>query len=181
ELRMNQDEFNFIDSKQLWDSKNQTADINFQPVGSNDDKTFGPIEVKGAWKILPGPNERFHTRTVEVAWPNPAKKDSFLCHQYTMGLVGLHIAHKTKNAPQWIWSTFEQVDNYSGSNPSFTDPNCPASKCPPNLQPKPPAGGWSGDPRIKQSPATQVVVAPGTAAVVLKDAAAVNAQVQQKL
>ena len=42
-----------------------------------------------------------------------------------MGLVGLHIAHKTQHAPQWIWSTFEQVDNYKGPDPSFNDPACP--------------------------------------------------------
>jgi len=28
-----------------------------------------------------------------------------------VGLVGMHIAHKSKSSPQWIWSTFEQVDN----------------------------------------------------------------------
>src|SRR4029078_13734279 len=28
-----------------------------------------------------------------------------------MGLVGFHIAQKTKEFPEWIWSTFEQVDN----------------------------------------------------------------------
>ncbi|MEA2346152.1 MAG: hypothetical protein QOF63_4321, partial [Thermoanaerobaculia bacterium] len=114
ELRMNEDEFNFVNANKYWDSRNLKADVNFQPVGSNDDKTMGPIEVKAAWKILPEPSPRYHSRTVEIAWPNKAKPGKFLCKQYTMGLVGLHIAHKTKNAPQWIWSTFEQVDNYSG-------------------------------------------------------------------
>jgi hypothetical protein len=28
-----------------------------------------------------------------------------------VGLVGLHIVQKTPSSPQWIWSTFEQVDN----------------------------------------------------------------------
>jgi hypothetical protein len=28
-----------------------------------------------------------------------------------MGLVGLHIVAKTPSRPQWIWSTFEQIDN----------------------------------------------------------------------
>jgi hypothetical protein len=28
-----------------------------------------------------------------------------------MGLVGLHIVHKTFTRPQWVWSTFEHVDN----------------------------------------------------------------------
>jgi hypothetical protein len=31
-----------------------------------------------------------------------------------VGLVGLHIVQKTPSRPQWIWSTFEQVDNVPG-------------------------------------------------------------------
>ena len=31
-----------------------------------------------------------------------------------MGLVGLHIAQKTEQFPEWVWSTFEQVDNVPG-------------------------------------------------------------------
>ncbi|HVR38053.1 MAG TPA: hypothetical protein VMU84_03095 [Thermoanaerobaculia bacterium] len=180
ELRMNRDEFEFIDRNQFWNSDNLKADVNFQPAGSNDDKTMGPIEIKAAWKILPAPSERYHSRAVEIAWPDPAKKGSFQCKQYTMGLVGLHIAHKTKTAPQWIWSTFEQVDNYSGDHPSFANPNCPASQCPPNLQPTPPGGGkWSGDPRIKQTPPTQVVVVNSSPAEVRDEA--LNAEVREKL
>ena len=30
---------------------------------------------------------------------------------YVFGLVGMHVAHKTFWAPQWVWSTFEHVDN----------------------------------------------------------------------
>ena len=29
-----------------------------------------------------------------------------------MGLVGLHVGHKTDSASQWLWSTFEHVDNF---------------------------------------------------------------------
>jgi hypothetical protein len=183
EMRMNEDEFNAINAGKLWDSNNQTGDIDMQPVGSNTNKTFGPMEVKAAWRILTASDdaERFHSRSVQVAWPNPAQKGKYLCKQYTMGLVGLHIAHKSANAPQWIWSTFEQVDNYSGPKPSFTNVSCPVTTCPPNAQPTAPSGGWSGNPTIQQQPPTQVVVAPGTAAMVLPDAAKLNAEVQQKL
>ena len=67
----------------------------------------------------------------------------------TVGLVGLHIAHKTASRPEWIWSTFEQVDNdpdlpAAGNTIilplkppgqyNFTDPNCQPDKCPPNQQ-----------------------------------------------
>lgn len=183
EMRMNQDEFTAIDTAKLWDSNNQNADVNLQPVGSNENKTIGPIEVKAAWKILTSDDsqERFHTRTVEIAWPNAAQKGKYLCKQYTMGLIGLHIAHKTQSAPQWIWSTFEQVDNYTGPHPSLTNPSCAAAQCPPNVQPKAPAGGWNGDPRVKQTPSTQVVVDAESAAHVESFAQTLNAEVQGKL
>ena len=183
EMRVNRDEFEFIDANKLWDSNNHKADVDFQPSGSNERKTYGPIEVKAAWKVLTDKDnrERYHTRTVEIAWPKPGQKGSYLCKQYTMGLVGLHIAHKTQNAPQWIWSTFEQVDNYKGEQPSFNDPHCPAEKCKPNFQPDDPEGGWNGDPRIRQIPSTQVVAGEGSAAAVRTDAAKLNAEVRQKL
>ena len=34
-----------------------------------------------------------------------------VCAESDVALVGLHIAIKTASRPQWIWSTFEQVDN----------------------------------------------------------------------
>lgn len=184
EMRMNEDEFHTIDAAKLWDSNNQTGDINLQPVGSNATKTIGPMEVKAAWKILTPTDDasRFHTRAVEIAWPNPARKNKYLCKQYTMGLIGLHIAHKTQRAPQWIWSTFEQVDNYRGLHPSLADPNCPASKCPPNVTPKKSDGTpWNGDPRFRETPSVQVVVNESSAAAVRRDAKIVNDEVRQKL
>jgi hypothetical protein len=29
----------------------------------------------------------------------------------TLGLVGMHFAMRTRSSPQWIWATFEQIDN----------------------------------------------------------------------
>ena len=75
---------------------------------------FGAIMIKVAWKPL-GKNDnpaKFHTMTALVYQPaqvNPKIAES--CHKAVLGLVGMHIAHKTKNDPQWLWSTFEHVDN----------------------------------------------------------------------
>jgi len=66
----------------------------------------------------------------------------------TMGLVGLHIAHKTNTASQWLWSTFEHVDNAptdadlkSGklkAKYNYYNPKCNAASCPPNqIPPRP--------------------------------------------
>jgi hypothetical protein len=85
----------------------------------------------------------------------------------TVGLVGMHIGHKSKTSPQWIWSTFEQVDNldvdavaHPKLNPSFVDPNCPM--CAVNQQPQKvkgvypriPTQAWRGipDPRRQDRP-----------------------------
>jgi len=56
-----------------------------------------------------------------------------------MGLVGMHIAVKTKSSPEWIWATFEHVDNVQVNDllhatingkrlwlrPTFTNPDLP--------------------------------------------------------
>ena len=49
--------------------------------------------------------KRFYTRTALVKRATGAG-----CARATIGLIGLHIAQKTASRPQWIWSSFEQVD-----------------------------------------------------------------------
>lgn len=107
----------------------------------------GAIMVKAAWRVIsPADKNRFHTQTVLVYSPasqNPRYPAS--CSTQLMGLVGLHIGHKTTSASQWLWSTFEHVDNApseadvaSGklkAKYNYYDPKCPASKCPPNQVP----------------------------------------------
>ena len=107
----------------------------------------GAIMVKAAWKVINAADKnRFHSQTVLVYSPasqNPKYPAS--CSTKTMGLVGLHVGHKTTSASQWLWSTFEHVDNVpteadvaSGklkSSYNYYDPKCAASKCPPNQVP----------------------------------------------
>jgi hypothetical protein len=73
----------------------------------------GAIMVKSSWKVIaPSEKPRFHSQNVLVYSPasqNP--KYPAQCTMKTMGLVGLHVAHKTQHASQWLWSTFEHVDN----------------------------------------------------------------------
>lgn len=68
----------------------------------------GALDVKSAWVDMTGiaHPERYYTRTAQVL-----DTVSGNCSQKTVGLVGLHIVQKTPSRPQWIWSTFEQVDN----------------------------------------------------------------------
>jgi hypothetical protein len=97
----------------------------------------GAIELKLAWKVLGGADtpSRFLTRTVEI-WDEETRA----WKPVEVGLVGMHTTHKTKDHMQWIWSTFEHVDNVranplpggGNSSPSFYDPTCSEQDCPPN-------------------------------------------------
>lgn len=68
----------------------------------------GSLVIKAAWIDMTGiPNpERYYTRQVWLLDPTSGS-----CSETVMGLVGLHIVQKTPTRPQWIWTTFEHVDN----------------------------------------------------------------------
>ena len=123
EIRINRDTYDYIVQNTLYNKEGQQAFtqlIQF-PKGTNPssqapDAPVGSIVIKAAWKVIdpaqgdiPG---RFHKVQAYVytrASDNPPTPPS--CELKTVGLVGFHIAHKTASAPQWVWSTFEQVDN----------------------------------------------------------------------
>jgi len=79
----------------------------------------GSIIVKAAWLDMAGfPAEqakRYYTRSAVVREAGTAA-----CARVTVGLVGLHIIQKTPSRPQWIWSSYEQIDNVPPSR--FGDP-----------------------------------------------------------
>jgi hypothetical protein len=82
----------------------------------------GSIAIKAAWLDMAGfsaaRRKRFYTRRAIVKDPDTGK-----CSAVTVGLVGLHIVQKTPSRPQWIWSSFEQVDtapNFQGAVGTFT-------------------------------------------------------------
>jgi hypothetical protein len=99
ETGFNQSEFNQIVGPKWYLRSNLPASITFQN---------GSIDIKSAWidmAKMPHP-ERYYTRTAWLLDP-----DTGACAQKSVGLVGLHIVQKTPTRPQWIWTTFEQVDN----------------------------------------------------------------------
>jgi hypothetical protein len=77
------------------------------------------LAVKSAWMDMAGltlaQQQRYYRHKVWVRDPNGA------CAQREMGLVGLHIVQRTLQRPQWIWSTFEQVDNVPPPDPLGSD------------------------------------------------------------
>ena len=163
EIRVNQDGFNYIVQNTLYNKQGQAAltqPVQFPTGVTGANQPVGAIVIKAAWRVL-GPNdhpERYHTVKSYVYTPastNPPTPES--CTLQTMGLVGFHIAHKTQSAPQWVWSTFEQVDNVqvgpnapAGLKPTYYNPDC--SNCPIN---KPPPKPWN--PNAPKSQPAQIV------------------------
>jgi hypothetical protein len=76
----------------------------------------GSVVIKAAWldldRLPDALKSRYYSRPVILRDANTAK-----CSVVTMGLLGLHIVQKTASRPQWIWSTFEQVDNVPPARP----------------------------------------------------------------
>ncbi|HTI72522.1 MAG TPA: c-type cytochrome [Candidatus Limnocylindria bacterium] len=129
EIRMNKVMFDYIVQHQLYNANIQkdVDSVSFPP---------GAILIKAAWREVTAEEESlYHTVTACVCDQEPNGQFTH-CETKRMGLVGLHITQKTPNAPQWIWSTFEQVNNVPGprvkGKPSFDNRAC--LSCPVNRQ-----------------------------------------------
>jgi hypothetical protein len=94
----------------------------------------GAFEIKAAWTPLPPDHSldyRYKTSIAEIR--DPLTKT---VRQVTVGLVGLHIIRKTIGRQQWVWATFEQIDNTPDEAPNagFKPPVLPPN---PNQKPSP--------------------------------------------
>lgn len=140
EIRVNQDEYNYIVTNDLWQKSGQAGKTIDFPQGPSDDPSrcgaepcgpVGAMEVKSAWKVLSAEEiagGRFYT-TEGIVFNDEQGSPSPGANPVTLGLVGLHILHKTESQSKWFWSTFEHVDNTTSS---FFDPSC--TDCPANQQ-----------------------------------------------
>jgi hypothetical protein len=135
EALVNQPEFEYIRSNKLYSLDGQIAFSQKEdhnevalPVNAGVAK-HGSIEIKLAWKEL-GANDdasRFLTKEVRIKVSEAGPTQYRLIKA---GLVGMHIAMRTESSPEWIWSTFEQIDNvrqnpieHGGmSHANFTNP-----------------------------------------------------------
>ncbi|MBQ4801842.1 hypothetical protein J8L88_03185 [Aquimarina sp. MMG015] len=144
EVLMNKEEFDYIITNKLYNINGQTkfsengviADF---PKGNYDEKQLGAIEIKFAWKILTDSDhkDRYYQEEGYIIGPDGSslvKKD--------LGMIGFHISQKTPTGKQWVWSTFEHIDNLDQNiiekdgkttviPPSLTNPNCEI--CPVNI------------------------------------------------
>jgi hypothetical protein len=138
EVLVNRDEFEYIMQYRLYSPAGQTAlnIINYPAGRSSGNPTSegyastGAIEVKAAWRILDaskGDNvSRYFTRQSKIFVPAKSSDSgkAFCTTPVTLGLVGIHILHKTAANPLWVWSTFEQIDNAPTTSTADGQPGC---------------------------------------------------------
>ncbi len=150
EVLVNREEADYLIENELYNLEGQVAfsqradsnQVEF-PVNLRHRK-HGAIEIKLSWKEM-GTNDdrsRFYISRIKVNLAEPAApgQTTMATREIEAGLVGMHISLHTVSSPEWIWATFEQVDNVRSNRmangkysvPSF---NNPASPAPPNILP----------------------------------------------
>lgn len=145
EVLMNQAEFDYVVANKLYNINGQIdfskngAIANF-PKGDYTKGQVGAVEIKFAWKILEATDHkaRYYSTTgyvLDEKTQKWVKKD--------LGMIGFHISQKTPTGSQWVWSTFEHIDNLDQNvivgqdgkktlvHPTLTDPDCEI--CPINV------------------------------------------------
>jgi hypothetical protein len=153
DVRLNLDEVQFIQQNNLTTYAGQQACANNQqaqqkgmggfnlPQGGGQDTdcsgdahtyglNLGTIELKSAWVELPADHSldyRYLTTQADIVPPIGKP------YTATVGLVGLHIIHKMQGGPQFVWATFEQIDNDPDDNNG--NPQAPKLPTNPNQQP----------------------------------------------
>ncbi len=127
EVRVNRDEYDFFKT-------NGYADTGQYDVGGplaqlkwtapplhfpdNVRGVEGAIEIKAAWRemcvdsscVKQDDLDKFYVREALTYTPGTNGTEGS-CKPIQVGLVGMHIGHKSFWSPQWVWSTFEHVDN----------------------------------------------------------------------
>jgi hypothetical protein len=118
EIRINQAEYDYARDHKVYLLKtlvDQNGPLEF-PEGS--------VTVKAAWRELPDDEQVcrhfYHVPATVVDWKNDGTP---VLADRVMGLVGLHIAHKTPKRKNWIWATFEHVDNAEHSPGGISPPS----------------------------------------------------------
>ena len=112
EIRINEPEYDAIAASGWSEGRNLPDEAH--PA----DLPIGSIAVKASWRPLtdadsPAVRARYYVvknaEIVDVGSSVAAGR--IVCSKSDIALVGLHIMIKTHYRPQWLWSTFEHVDN----------------------------------------------------------------------
>jgi alpha-glucosidase len=208
EVYLNDDEFDYLVENKLYNLDGQIVfSQNHQPVnfpsGDIDTGKSGAMEVKLAWKELDPKRDipsRFFTQTVLLPKLNKSgepildSNGNFTnCQQQKVGLVGMHISAKTKSSPQWIWATFEQVDNLNTNDlvkvngktlqASFHDYSPAGQTLPVNVPPIPrdPKTGKPNSKGILKTQVSRPIPIPGAAMALNKSMQKILASMKSPL
>jgi hypothetical protein len=111
---------------------------------------------------------RYYLETAEIVdVARTLEAGRIVCAKSAVALVGLHIAIKTSSRPQWVWSTFEQVDNVppavageargpdakdDGRPYAYFDPSRPAKLWPSFGSAAAEPVDWTNPPRLHPAP-----------------------------
>jgi hypothetical protein len=165
DILMNEPMYRYIEANELYSKAGQqkfAGQVEF-PTGTNPPKDnsapghMGAIMLKVSYRILdPVKNKdlipKFHTSDALIYFPGGKDKTGTGtmagpdCVEKKLGLIGFHVGHKTKFAPQWVWTSFEHVSNvptaeeiaakkllprYSFFNAKCSEADCPRNEIPP--------------------------------------------------
>ena len=113
EIRLNQSEYEEIRNKNWY--KSLPDEVSFESTSLLPKPHYGAIEIKACWKELTPMDDasRYYLSESYVLEPGTPQE----CRKAKMGLVGFHIAHKIDPFREWVWATFEHVDNVPGDSP----------------------------------------------------------------
>lgn len=139
DVRLNKVEYDYIVQHQLYNAVDQGK------VASDPKQGLllpdGVVEIKAAWLEITDKAlwPRYHMIRTVIETRNRAHPNAHPgCRVANMGLVAIHMIHKTKLAQQFVWTTFEQIDNQPtngqpvapGSRFTYFNPNCDPTKDP---------------------------------------------------
>jgi hypothetical protein len=98
-VNFNESEFTTILARKAYLRASLANPVSFDP---------GAIDTKAAWIDMKGVANpaRYYTRQAMLF-----DLETNSCTKTTVGLVGFHIVVKTASRPQWIWTSFEHIDN----------------------------------------------------------------------
>lgn len=160
-IHVDQAEYDFVRDNGYYDQSNWPVTGTITMPASLPSGQLGSIEVKASWRDLTSvpadQQSRFFTVDTLVVDPATCTGDANAgetyrcqCSEALFGLVGLHIAHKTEASPQWVWATFEHVNNVEAAD------GFPASYYNPE-------GAPTATPGFSYQPAANAFLTPGPA------------------
>jgi hypothetical protein len=129
DILMNHDMYNFIKDNHLYSKQGQrqfqkevifASGVNSiqDPVTKEITKPgqVGSIMLKVSWRILDKNKDaavfgKYHRVRALVYHAAEGKSPAHCDKPVDLGLIGMHIVHKTVDRKQWVWTSFEHIDN----------------------------------------------------------------------